>query len=125
MDGTLDTEGVALDECRRLTPVLSRLGDKWTLLVVAVLRRGPRRFNDIKRDIDGISQQMLTRTLRSLARDGMVRRTVFPTIPPQVQYDLTPLGVSLSLPVLALGRWVHEHLDEIDAARQAFDLEQG
>ena len=91
------------------------------MLVVMLLRDGPRRFNDIKRNTGGISQQMLTRTLRALERDGMVTRTIFPTSPPQVEYRLTELGRSLSEPVLAFGRWVREHLAEVEAARERFD----
>src|SRR3954453_9377209 len=91
------------------------------MLVVILLRDGPRRFNDIKRNTGGISQQMLTRTLRALERDGMVTRTVFPTNPPQVEYRLTELGRSLSEPVLAFGRWVREHVEEVEAARRRFD----
>jgi len=82
---------------------------------------GPRRFNEIKRMVGGISQRMLTLTLRGLERDGMVTRTVTPTIPPRVDYELTELGHSLSQPVFALGSWAQAHLDEIDAARNAFD----
>ncbi|MFN3523331.1 MAG: winged helix-turn-helix transcriptional regulator [Phenylobacterium sp.] len=116
-------EGVVhvLGECRRFAPVLSRLGDKWTLLVIMTLRGGPRRFNQLRRGIEGVSQQMLTRTLKSLERDGLVLRTVLPANPPQVQYELTELGRSLSVPILALGDWARDHLDEIEAARAAFD----
>ena len=91
------------------------------MLVVMLLRDGPRRFNDIKRNTGSISQQMLTRTLRGLERDGMVTRTIFPTSPPQVEYSLTELGRSLSEPVLIFGRWIQEHLAEIEAARDRFD----
>ena len=111
-----------LSDCRRVTPVISRIGDKWTVLIIAVLRHGPCRFNAIKRAVDGISQQMLTRTLKSLERDGMVIRTTFPTTPPQVQYELSELGVSLSGPVLALGKWAFDHLSAIDHAREKYDL---
>jgi DNA-binding HxlR family transcriptional regulator len=114
-----------LSNCRRVTPVLSRLGDKWTVLVIVVLRGGPRRFNEIKRSVDGISQQMLTRTLKSLERYGALTRTAFPTNPPQVQYELTELGNSLSVPILALGKWVYEHLPAIELAQQKFDRKAG
>jgi DNA-binding HxlR family transcriptional regulator len=110
-----------LSECRRVIPVLARIGDKWTVLVIVVLRGGPRRFNMLKRSIDGISQQMLTRTLKALERDGMIIRTAFPTTPPQVQYELSELGNSLSLPVLALGKWAYDHLSAIDNARRLYD----
>ncbi|WP_321949652.1 winged helix-turn-helix transcriptional regulator [Burkholderia cenocepacia] len=114
-----------LSDCRRVTPVLARIGDKWTVLVIAVLRHGPQRFNELKRSVDGISQQMLTRTLKGLERDGMVTRTTFPTTPPQVQYELSELGKSLSAPVLALGKWAFEHLAEIDEAQRKYDRHAG
>src|SRR3954452_3934379 len=88
------------EDCRKVSQILARIGEKWSMLVVMLLRDGPRRFNDIKRNTGGISQQMLTRTLRALERDGMVTRTIFPTSPPQVEYRLTELGRSLSEPVL-------------------------
>jgi DNA-binding HxlR family transcriptional regulator len=110
--------------CRRVTPILARIGDKWSILTVMTLAGGTRRFNELKRAIDGISQRMLTLTLRGLERDGMVERKVYPTVPPRVDYTLTPLGRSLCVPVMAFGSWVQGHLDEIDAARIAFDLRQ-
>jgi len=109
------------DDCRKVSQVLARVGDKWSVLTVMLLRDGPRRFNEMKRIVGGISQQMLTRTLRGLERDGMVTRTIFPTSPPQVEYALTDLGRSLSKPVLALGMWAQEHIAQIDAARGRFD----
>src|SRR5918911_3088544 len=113
------------EDCRNVGEFLARIGEKWSMLVVMLLRDGPRRFNDIKRNTGGISQQMLTRTLRALERDGMVTRTIFPTSPPQVEYRLTELGRSMSEPVLAVGRWVQEHLAEVEAARQRFDQRAG
>ena len=101
--------------------MLSRVGDKWTVLIVKALEGKPRRFNELKREIGGISQQMLTRTLKTLERDGMVSRTVHPTVPPQVEYSLTELGHSLSEPVMRLGDWVGGHLDEIEANRDRYD----
>jgi DNA-binding HxlR family transcriptional regulator len=118
---TASAHHVLHEDCRKVSQILARVGDKWSVLVVMLLRDGPRRFNDIKRTVEGISQQMLTRTLRGLERDGMVTRTMFPTIPPQVEYALTDLGHSLSRPVLALGLWAQAHLTEIDAARLQFD----
>jgi DNA-binding HxlR family transcriptional regulator len=109
------------EDCRKVSKILARVGEKWSMLVVMLLRDGPRRFNDIKRNTGGISQQMLTRTLRGLERDGLVTRTIFPTSPPQVEYRLTELGRSMSEPALAFGQWVQEHLVEIDAARHRFD----
>jgi DNA-binding HxlR family transcriptional regulator len=108
-------------ECRAVNSVLARVGDKWSVLIVALLGDGPKRFNEIKRLVEGISQRMLTLTLRGLERDGLVTRTVFPTVPPRVDYELTELGHSLWKPVEALGSWAHENQEEIAAARQKFD----
>jgi DNA-binding HxlR family transcriptional regulator len=108
-------------DCQKVSQMLARLGEKWSMLVVMLLRDGPRRFNDIKRNTGGISQQMLTRTLRGLERDGMLTRTIHPTSPPQVEYQLTEMGLSLSAPASAFGQWVQEHLAEINAARDRFD----
>jgi DNA-binding HxlR family transcriptional regulator len=112
-------------DCQEVSRILARIGEKWSMLVVMLLREGPRRFNDIKRNTAGISQQMLTRTLRGLERDGIVTRTIFPTSPPQVEYRLTELGRSMSEPVLAFGQWVQDHLAEFGAARQRFDQRNG
>src|SRR4051812_32775330 len=109
------------NDCRSISEILARVGDKWTVLVVMTLRERPRRFNDIKRAVGGISQQMLTRTLRLLERDGMVLRTVYPTVPPQVEYALTDLGRSLSEPVMQLGQWAQAHLGVIYDNRQRYD----
>ncbi|AJY46554.1 winged helix-turn-helix transcriptional regulator [Martelella endophytica] len=108
-------------ECRRVAPVLARVGDKWSVLVIMALIDGPCRFNALKRRIDGISQQMLTRVLKLLERDGMVTRTTYPTNPPQVEYALTELGLSLSEPVMALGSWVRGNIDRIEDARERYD----
>lgn len=107
--------------CSRVSEVLARIGDKWTVMVVMLLRDGPKRFSELKREIGGVSQRMLTLTLRGLERDGLVTRTVFPTVPPRVDYELTKLGQSLRGPVEALGTWTFAHLDAIDAARLKFD----
>lgn len=112
-------------DCQQVSRILARIGEKWSMLVVMLLRDGPRRFNDIKRNTAGISQQMLTRTLRGLERDGIVTRKIYPTSPPQVEYSLTALGHSMSDPVLAFGQWVREHLAEFEAARRRFDIEPG
>jgi len=109
------------EDCTRVSSILARVGDKWTVLVVALLGDGPKRFNEIKRMVGGISQRMLTLTLRGLERDGLVTRTVFPIIPPRVDYALTDLGRSLWNPVEALGLWARTHGAEIEAARQRFD----
>ena len=110
--------------CQEVSSILSRIGDKWTVLVVMMLADGPRRFNELKRSIGGVSQRMLTLTLRGLERDGMVTRTIYPTIPPRVEYQLTDLGHSLRVPVDALGSWAFEHLPCIASARAAFDARQ-
>lgn len=112
-------------DCRRVVSILGIVGDKWTVLVVMVLREQSRRFNDIKRTVGGISQQMLTRTLKALERDGMVTRTVHPTVPPQVEYCLTALGHSLSEPVIQLGAWAGTHLEEIEGNRSRYDGRNG
>jgi DNA-binding HxlR family transcriptional regulator len=109
------------EDCRAVSTVLARIGDKWSVLIVALLGEGPRRFNEIKRMVGGISQRMLTLTLRGLERDGLVTRTVFPTIPPRVDYELTDLGRSLWTPVEALGAWARGHQAEIASARRRFD----
>lgn len=107
--------------CKEVAATLSLIGDKWTVLVIMLLVPGPRRFNELKRAIGGISQRMLTLTLRQLEREGLVTRTVFPTIPPRVDYELTALGRSLREPVEALGLWVLRSQDSLDAARRAYD----
>jgi DNA-binding HxlR family transcriptional regulator len=108
-------------DCRAVASVLARVGDKWSVFVIMMLGDGPKRFNELKRMIGGISQRMLTLTLRGLERDGLVTRTVFPTIPPRVDYELTDLGRGLVKPVQALGQWVFEHKQEIEYARTSFD----
>jgi len=107
--------------CRNVAPVLNRVGDKWSMLIVMILSTGPRRFSELKREIDGISQRMLTLSLRGLERDGLLTRTVTPTIPPRVDYELTELGISLREPVKALGDWAIEHIACIRAAQDKFD----
>ncbi|UZE51782.1 winged helix-turn-helix transcriptional regulator [Rhodopseudomonas sp. P2A-2r] len=108
-------------DCRGVAAVLARVGDKWSVLVIMLLGDRPRRFNELKRMVGGISQRMLTLTLRGLERDGLVTRTVFPTVPPRVDYELTDLGRGLSEPVMALGAWARHHLTDIETARQKFD----
>ncbi len=101
--------------------MLNRVGDKWRMMIVMMLANGPLRFSELKRAIDGISQRMLTLSLRGLERDGLVTRTVTPTIPPRVDYELTELGDSLRLPVRALGEWAIAHIACIRAAQDKFD----
>jgi DNA-binding HxlR family transcriptional regulator len=110
------------ESCKPVSEVLQRVGDKWSVLVVMMLRDGRQRFSELRRALPGISQRMLTLTLRGLERDGLVTRTVTATvIPPRVDYELTPLGTSLAEPVMALGRWAREHMSDIAAARATFD----
>jgi DNA-binding HxlR family transcriptional regulator len=108
-------------DCQKISQVLARVGEKWSVLIIMFLASSPRRFTEIKRSIDGISQRMLTRCLRGLERDGLIKRTVHSVMPPHVEYELTALGHSLTKPVVALGTWASDHIADIDAARQAFD----
>jgi DNA-binding HxlR family transcriptional regulator len=109
------------DECRSISELLSRVGDKWTVLVIGRLGGGPLRFSELRRSLGSISKRMLTLTLRALERDGLVSRTVFPTVPPRVDYDLTRLGHSLLPPVNKLALWVRKHRLAIEKARGKFD----
>jgi DNA-binding HxlR family transcriptional regulator len=104
--------------------MLGRMGDKWTIMTITMLIQQPRRFNELKRMIGGISQQMLTRTLRSLEDDGLVSRKVHPSIPPQVEYSLTPLGQSLAQPLIALSTWVLDNMGTIQSHRDQLDPPQ-
>ena len=103
--------------CQQVNQMLGRMGDKWTIMTITMLVQQPRRFNELKRMIGGISQQMLTRTLRSLESDGLVSRMVFASVPPQVEYSLTPLGQSLAHPLLALSTWVLDNMGAIQSHR--------
>jgi DNA-binding HxlR family transcriptional regulator len=107
--------------CRTISEVLSRIGDKWSVLVVGSLADGSRRFNELRREIPSVSQRMLTLTLRGLERDGMVSRTVTPSIPPRVDYELTKLGQSLLGPVTALTDWAIANMPAIHEAQSRFD----
>jgi DNA-binding HxlR family transcriptional regulator len=107
--------------CLASREVLNRVGDKWSVLVIGFLGDGPQRFSELRRSIEGISQRMLTLTLRGLERDGLVTRTVFPTIPPRVDYALTRLGRTLLEPVRALSEWAEKYREEIQDARNKFD----
>jgi DNA-binding HxlR family transcriptional regulator len=114
-------KGFQPDACPAVREVLSRVGDKWSVLIVSVLGGGRRRFSELRRSIEGISQRMLTLTLKGLERDGLVTRTVFPTVPPRVEYDLTPLGATLLQPIEALAAWAHENKTSIHEAQRRFD----
>ncbi|MAS41695.1 MAG: transcriptional regulator [Rhodobacteraceae bacterium] len=120
MDGT---EPLIHDtaDCLRVSRVLSSVAGKWSVLVIMLLRERPQRFSELKRSVDGISQRMLTLTLRNLERDGLVTRTATPSIPPRVDYALTELGHSLAEPVHAVGMWAFRHLADIEAAQAAYD----
>ena len=109
--------------CRTISTLLSRIGDKWTVLVVQTLGEGPKRFNELRREIPSVSQRMLTLTLRNLERDGLVSRTVTPTIPPRVDYELTDLGQSLQKPICGLATWATENVGAIHAAQARYDSE--
>lgn len=111
----------ASEDCRAVSSILARVGDKWSILIIVRLGDGPKRFNEIKRMVGGISQRMLTLTLRGLERDGLVKRTQFQTIPPRVDYELTQLGRSLWDAVEPLGAWAQGHVKHITRARAAFD----
>lgn len=113
------------EDCRAVVSVLALIGDKWSVLIIVVLGNGPVRFNQIKRLIGGISQRMLTLTLRELEREGLVTRTPFPTIPPRVDYALTALGHSLLQVVEPLGAWARAHIIDMKTARENFDKRSG
>ncbi|SEG84306.1 DNA-binding transcriptional regulator, HxlR family [Nonomuraea solani] len=111
------------DDCG-IRDVLDRIGDKWTVLVLVELAKGVRRFRELERAIPGISQRMLTLTTRRLCRDGLVERTAYPTIPPQVEYRLTPMGRSLADAVQRLADWSREHKDAMAGARERWDADE-
>lgn len=113
------------EDCRAVSDILQRVGDKWTVLVVSQLGDGPMRFNELRHIVGGISQKMLTTTLRGLERDGFVTRTIFPTIPPRVDYELTELGHELLIPVHALGQWARQNTTRVTEARMKFDMAMG
>ena len=108
-------------DCRAVSAVLARVGDKWSVQIIMLLGDGTKRFNEIMRMVGGISQRMLTLTLRGLERDGLVTRTIFPTIPPRVDYELTNLGRSLWAAVEPLGLWARGHVADIRKAQDRFD----
>ena len=110
--------------CGTISTLLARIGDKWTVLVVSTLGEGPRRFNELRREIPSVSQRMLTLTLRNLERDGLVSRTVTPSIPPRVDYALTELGCSLLKPVNALSQWALDNVEAIHSAQARYDADQ-
>jgi DNA-binding HxlR family transcriptional regulator len=109
------------DTCCTVRDVLGRVGDKWSALTIAMLGTGTKRFSQLRRDIDGISQRMLTVTLRNLERDGLVSRRIYPEVPPRVEYTLTDLGTSLHASILGLVQWSENHTTEIQQARTRYD----
>ena len=122
----METKAFALDVYSGTCPareLLDRIADKWTTLIIGILgdAAGPVRFSEIRRAVNGISQKMLTHTLRDLERDGLVVRTAYAVVPPRVEYSLTPLGATLEEPLRALSRWAERHMDEVRSAQQAFD----
>jgi DNA-binding HxlR family transcriptional regulator len=110
------------DSCRAVADVLARIGDKWTVYIVRLLSNGPMRFSEIRREVSAISQRMLSLTLRGLERDGLVTRTVTPSIPPRVDYALTPRGLTLIAPLMAIGRWAIENREYVESSRMKYDL---
>jgi DNA-binding HxlR family transcriptional regulator len=108
------------EDCQ-VRQILDRIADKWSLLVIALLENRRLRFTELRREIDGVSQRMLTVTLRSLERDGLVKRTVHPVVPPRVEYELTSLGRTLHATIQSLVTWTQKHQEEIAAARTAYD----
>lgn len=114
-------EGHEHASCLAVRAILSLVGDKWSVILIGLLGEGPRRFSDLKRSVEGISQRMLTLTLRGLERDGLVSRTVYATIPPRVDYELTSLGRTLLEPVSALAQWAAAHRSDIHEAQERFD----
>ncbi len=118
------SESYVPGQCQLVNDVISLVGDKWSVLIIVLLGAGKKRFSDIKRAVDGISQKMLTVTLRGLERDGYVTRTVYPTIPPKVEYELTDLGRDLLVPLRALGQWAITNHARVSSARAAYDARQ-
>jgi DNA-binding HxlR family transcriptional regulator len=111
-------------ECLAVREVLNRVGDKWSVLIVALLGDGKKRFSELRRSVEGISQRMLTLTLKGLERDGLITRTVYPTIPPRVEYELTKLGRTLLIPITGLGNWAAQNRERIQTARDLYDAQK-
>jgi DNA-binding HxlR family transcriptional regulator len=112
---------VPSESCLAVREVLNRVGDKWSVLIVQLLADGPKRFSELRRAIEGISQRMLTLTLKGLERDGLVIRTVYPTVPPRVEYELTGLGRTLRKPIQTLAKWAQENRERIQQSRNRYD----
>jgi DNA-binding HxlR family transcriptional regulator len=118
---TVQRHNASSPGCRAVNSVLGRIGDKWTVRIIVLLGDGSKRFNEIRRTVEGISQRMLTLTLRGLERDGLVKRTVTPTTPPRVDYELTRLGRSLQRALEPVGAWAQANVAEILGAQEKFD----
>ena len=114
------TEKPSPEDCRAMPELLGHIGDRWTIMVIGNLSFGPLRYKQLQREVQGISQRMLTLTLKSLEQDGLVSRTVFATVPPRVDYELTPLGRSLMQAIKPLHEWVIKHRPEVLAARETY-----
>src|SRR5947209_7275035 len=119
---SLRHKDVSHTSCIAVREVLNRVGDKWSVLLVVLLGDGPRRFSELRRSIEGISQRMLTLTLKGLERDGLVTRTVYPTVPPRVEYQLTTQGRTLLEPIVGLATWAEQNREKIQSARERFDV---
>lgn len=124
MNVTAPPKDLQNSDCQKISQVLARVGEKWSILIIMRMAGGPRRFTELKRSINGISQRMLTLCLRGLERDGLINRNVIAVMPPHVEYTLTPLGISLTKPVISLGNWASDHIGDIDAARALFDQQE-
>jgi DNA-binding HxlR family transcriptional regulator len=112
---------VSHDSCIAVREVLNRVGDKWSVLIVQLLADGPKRFSELRHTIEGISQRMLTLTLKGLERDGLVTRTVYPSVPLRVEYELTDLGRTLRKPIQSLAKWAQENRERIQQSRNRYD----
>jgi DNA-binding HxlR family transcriptional regulator len=119
-----DVSGEVIAEACPVQEVLDRVAGKWSILIVVAAARGPIRFTELERTIDGISRRMLTLTLRNLERDGLLKRTVHPTVPPKVEYELTPIAQELHASLLSLTAWAERHRATITAARRTYDEKQ-
>jgi DNA-binding HxlR family transcriptional regulator len=122
---TISVNGDVYDGDCPTRQVLDRIGDKWTALVIGLLESGPHRFSELQRSIGGISQKMLTQTLRNLERDGLVTRTLYPEVPPRVEYALTPLGHTLCTHIAAIRHWAEANIAEVTAAQMSYDRRSG
>ena len=124
METTLKLSTMYMSGCPT-RQMLDLIGDKWTVLIVGLLEGGPKRFSQLQRSIEGISQKMLTQTLRQLERDGLVKRTIYPDVPLRVEYQLTALGETLCVPIKAIRDWADTHIDEVASAQQVYDSREG